>query len=521
MKKIPFLFLSLIAASGIFANGTRQEAPGPDLQINVTGIPIIKDLVTVDAVVVKNPNSRTPIDEMAPVIDTEKKTNVHIAWTEVPMASWAEKVNLLIAAGDLPDTFIGGGVNLARTVESFARLNDSIAKYAPAVQQLFKNRPDLKAYVTMPDGGIYSLPTGSEAYSGLCNDQLWINKSWLDDLGLKMPATTKEFEDVLTAFKNYKAGAIPLSACHSAGDSALELNSLTGSFGALYKRATALVVQDGKIVFAPAEKGFYDALVWLHSLYSRGLLDQEVFIQNRQQYESKFKTDETAGAFFAFTPDFVVAPEIANHYVALPPLTGPNGQQPVWAKGFPVSNEAFTITKNSKYVDVLVRWYDYLNSSMENMLEWGWGMKDYSWRMRPDGKWEIASDNQPADMAYAVWRHSFAPATVSPILFRSEWVGPDAQYFSAERDQIKNAAVLSYLPYLEKETVGSLFLSADDATTRNLIWVELNNYLIRFFAQSIMNGIDDAGWNAHLATLKTLRADEYVAIINKYFTPAN
>ena len=64
--------------------------------------------------------------------------------------------------------------------------------------------------ITAPDGHIYSLPwieelgTGKNAIQAL-DDIPWINKKWLDELGLPMPTTTDELEKDLLAFKDNAA----------------------------------------------------------------------------------------------------------------------------------------------------------------------------------------------------------------------------------------------------------------------------------------------------------------------------
>ena len=40
----------------------------------------------------------------------EGKTNIHIEWQMIPSDAVAEKVNLIMASGDLPDLFYGVGI---------------------------------------------------------------------------------------------------------------------------------------------------------------------------------------------------------------------------------------------------------------------------------------------------------------------------------------------------------------------------------------------------------------------------
>lgn len=75
---------------------------------------------------------------------------------------------------------------------------------------------------TAPDGHIYSMPWIEELGEGkesihTVNGMAWINKEWLDNLGLEMPQTTDQLMTVLEAFKtqdpngNGEADEIPLA----------------------------------------------------------------------------------------------------------------------------------------------------------------------------------------------------------------------------------------------------------------------------------------------------------------------
>lgn len=75
----------------------------------------------------------------------------------------------------------------------------------------------MKSSITAPDGNIYALPQINECYH--CDNalKLWINKAWLDKLGLQLPTTTEEFYQVMKAFKeqdpngNGKNDELPLT----------------------------------------------------------------------------------------------------------------------------------------------------------------------------------------------------------------------------------------------------------------------------------------------------------------------
>lgn len=53
----------------------------------------------------------------------------------------------------------------------------------------------------MPDGHIYSCPQLNKTEGNLIH-HYWINKTWLDNLGLEAPTTVDELYDVLVAFRD-------------------------------------------------------------------------------------------------------------------------------------------------------------------------------------------------------------------------------------------------------------------------------------------------------------------------------
>ena len=62
----------------------------------------------------------------------------------------------------------------------------------------------MRQMVTNPDGHIYTLPGKKPLRPKGC-DTPFINKAWLDRLGLEMPTTVDEWYEVLKAFKEQDA----------------------------------------------------------------------------------------------------------------------------------------------------------------------------------------------------------------------------------------------------------------------------------------------------------------------------
>ena len=66
----------------------------------------------------------------------------------------------------------------------FIPLNDLIEQHGVPRQADFADYPTVQDIITAPDGNIYSMPNINDCYHCRGSCKLWINKAWLDKLGL-------------------------------------------------------------------------------------------------------------------------------------------------------------------------------------------------------------------------------------------------------------------------------------------------------------------------------------------------
>ena len=129
----------------------------------------------------------------------------------------------------------------------------------------------------------------------------FINTKWLNFLGLEMPHTVDEFEQVLTAFRDNAASIqsefgiegsiIPMSCIVNDGDQdpAVLINGFGEGYGDMDKGRHIAVTNDRKVICAAAQEGYRDGIQWLHKLYTENLIDPECFTQEWSTYVSKGK----------------------------------------------------------------------------------------------------------------------------------------------------------------------------------------------------------------------------------------
>ena len=75
-------------------------------------------------------------------------------------------------------------------------------EYCPNLKKVFEEMPEYKNICINPDDGkIYSIGRAVEREVMYTSGLLYINKKWLDQLGLPVPETVDEYYEALKAFK--------------------------------------------------------------------------------------------------------------------------------------------------------------------------------------------------------------------------------------------------------------------------------------------------------------------------------
>lgn len=517
--------LGLVAATLFAGCGKSDKASGEgdapqavSSNFNAEGLPILNEKETFTIAVVQGSPIKAAA-EKACVKEAEEATNVHIEWMEIPLSGWDEKINVMFSTGNLPDAILGD-MNLSRDYEQVVALDEYLDLYAPNVTAFFESRDDYPAALYAPDGKIKCLPTGDESTHNIIDTQYWINKVWLDKLGLEVPETTEELREVLIAFRdndpngNGQKDEIPFTF-GSAWGWANAVDNFFGPFGVVESGYHVFIDENDKVVFAAEEQGYYDALSYLNSLYADGLIDKDVFTMSSDQYNSKDPDGTKIGLLAGYGPDGCGFNGELGSYVVLPVLKGPDGKQMIGMNNV-TRTGGFAITTSCKNPAALVRWYDYVNSSLELALEWGRGARDVIWDIvEKDGK-EVPMfltmdeavleanggyKNKPeyrnaesfSGYTPALWRFEYDQA----LVYDDKW--PVDLKLNAVRDQLQYG--VTYLP--------SGTASLENSERRALLKVDIDTYLKKFIADSVINGIDDAKWETHQKTLEKLKVDEY------------
>ena len=344
------LLLSACASEPPAADSEGAEAPAAASGVEVSPageFPVVEEPITIKAFVCPT-NMVKDYKENEFTYWLEDLTGINLEFDVPSQADAQQKLNLMLASGDLPDVIIGCDIRLDQ-MQILADqgvvlpLDDYIAEYGSEFNQVFETFPQVKDLITMADGKIYGLPHINDCYHCSMSQKMWLYQPWLDALGLEIPTTTEEFYQVLKAFKeqdpngNGKADEIPLSGTqrtnggwHSQLDQFL-MNSFVLNDGVTNANSTSLILEDGTIKAAFTDPGWKEGLIYLNKLYSEGLIDPQAFTNDSNQIRQLGENPDVpilgatgAGWYGVFTQNGGPSGRW-QEFTPIAPLEGPSG----------------------------------------------------------------------------------------------------------------------------------------------------------------------------------------------------
>ncbi len=528
---------ALATASGTEESGkaaaatpvTTDPATGRKMMGNmyVEGLPIVKETVTFNSfVALHGLNGDIPSMEITKRLDS--MTNVLIRGEFLYPSGREEKKNLLLASGDLPELFLGSAAISASDLVIygpqglFLPLADLIDKWAPNVTKLYEKRPEYKKAVIAPDGKMYSIPSINELLYRESPDVYFINKTWLKKLALSAPTTTDELYNVLLAFKNSDPNGngqrdeIPLTFIFKDLDKGLW--SFFGAFGVLDNPRYHVNVDNDKVIFAPTQPEYRDAVQYLRRLYAAGLLDPEGFTQNLQQYNAKGRAKTIVlGSFLDWLDENTAGlPRAVDDYEAVPPLKGPKGHRQ-WNRydgEFILGLGAFVITKANKHPEVAMRWVNELYEE-RLALEIARGPFGVTLKERADGFVEFIPN--PKGMGYGEFRFKNCPGDAYPgVVLQDTYAKMGLP--TGQRRKL-DVHYPMYKPFFPKQVFPKVLLSAEQEKRMSVLRTDIHTYVERMVARWIVGEeeLSDASWKAFQDQLQKMGLADLVTIYQQVY----
>lgn len=421
MKKTISLLLIIFVMGSMFLIGCGKKSPTPsDVEpsekneepvdneekkeetssenFNPEGFPIVDEKIELTMMGFRNP-IQGPWNQLKFFNKMEEMTNISFAFDNPPHDGYDEKKNLAFASGEYPDVFFGGLLSHQEEVKYgesgiLIPLEELIEQYAPNIQKMFEEMPDVKQSITAPDGHIYALPNINKASIAVCGS-IWVNKPWLDNLDIdanELPDTVEDLYGLLKRFKtedpngNGEADEIPFGTFRKMH----ELNSfILPAFGILSERS---YVDGDKVVFGCIQPNYKAFIEYANKLWTEELMDPDTFTQDESDLVAKGKDNLVGMASHALPSlvydvkyvDDITMEDESEYSPVLPALSSEVNPEKVFPIDTGINRGQFAITDKCEYPEAMIRWVDWLYSE-EGSIFIHYGEEGDLWKFNDEG----------------------------------------------------------------------------------------------------------------------------------------
>ena len=460
------------------------------------------------------------VNEMEWLRLLEEENGVDVEWQQIT-ADWDQKKSVMFAGGDIPDILVK-----ATVTTDFATYNglfENLAPYIdagkmPNVAKMFEDHPELRVLCTDEKDGIYGIPNYRSLWPRT-NRVLYINQTWLDNLGLQVPTTMDELEEVLIAFKN----GDPNGNGDTTDEIPLDFSGfptfMLACFGVpMMNESDGYFVEDGKVKNYRVDERYKTFMQWLQKLYGEGLINEEVITQDYSKFQSLARGEgKTArvGVTLGWESGDRFGTEVADQYTPMPalkPHADSDESQVYWgyySDNNSVNAATVALSANCKNKEAAVKFIDafYAENMGIQVLFGGMNDVDKCIQDNGDGTYTVLP---PADSSIdaGTWKWTNSFADYSPYYIPDDMkdrltMGEDMQRVLEERKPLE--ATLDMME--EKcETYPSKFITYTTDENSDLA-----------MAQANINNIVDQTYSAWLTEPSRNIEEEWDAYVQSVY----
>lgn len=461
--------------------------------------------------------------------ELEEKHNIDIEWDIYYYSDWSEQKSLLLASGDLPDAFLGSNAlnasDMSQNKANFVELSDYINEDTmPNLTAIMEEDTEMRAICTDRDGNIYSLPKKLGIRPEVDGYVFYINKEWLDNLGLEVPTTYQELETVLEAFATQDAdgdgdATNEIGYTNSAASNLLsgDLRNILRPFGTMVSRADNYmgIDGDGNAVFMPIQENYKEAVQWMHGLWEKGILDPEYFTQDASMVTSKIQADggSQVGLITGWTAD-AVAGVNTDQFVLLEALEGPDGNRYVEnaSNYLDISDRELVVTKECEDVEKLLAWADEFYDDVVALQTQYGSISDGCITDNGDGTYTVNEPEDGSSLDTSAWSNSlrdFGPKYMHEDFYDKVTLPSD------QGDGIKMQEDEVNAKYVTDDTnVGYPMVQYTDEETSQLttLGTDIYQYVEAQYAHWVVDGGIEDEWDAYLDQLDAMGVQDLISI---------
>ena len=538
--------LSLALAASMIMGMSATTVFADDVELNPGGTyPVVKDgTLDMDVFTMTMPNVEDiQTNDFTKYL--EELTGINMNFMTGGRDDWEDKLNMMLQSGDYPDVILGVSPNLAKygvKEGMIIPLDDYLTE--ENVPNYLKTMEEYGLDMTREaDGKIYSLANINVCYHCQYGRKMWVNKRYLDEMGVEIPTTTQEFYDVCEKFMEYKPNGIAVAGAAQGWFSRMQ-DWLLDAFTLMPGKSSTLAVRDtvardketGKAICVGTTDEYKEGLKFLKSLYDLGALYDGDFTQTAEQMKTLINQPDEPVLFFTLGTisdgiDAATNPDFYKDYVCMAPIEGPDGTRIAYQAPNPgVSSGAFAITDKCENPEAALRWVDFFYSATGDLCSQFGAEEGTDWVLNPEGK--VGLNGEPA--AYEILNlytsetqnHDWQDIgiRVAPAAYRlGAAVDPDVDVTKSEglEKLLYDASAELYEPYAGTSNIelyDELKITDEESSNISVVAVEIEKIIEESTVGFITGAMDiDGDWDSYVDSVEKAGLADLLAMYDSAY----
>lgn len=301
----------------------------------------------------------------------------------------SEALSLLIVADDTPDIIddswgnFPGGIDKCLADGVIIPLNDLMdAGYMPNFVKYLQEHPAVDRQCKNDEGLYYSVPMVRAEDSYMVFNGNIVRKDWLDELGLEVPTTLQEMEDVLIAFKEKKGATAGYTVAW---------NNYSRTVYAFGIAEDFYINADGQVAYGYIEPAYKEFLELMNRWISMGIADPDMFTQSYDTWSAKIASGKTGfvwgntGGELGSKLQSIKADVPGMDWIPVPnPVRNAGDSFPMDISASVVNGLGASISSNCKYPEAAAKLLDYVFSP-EGIILSNFGVEGVTFEYGEDG----------------------------------------------------------------------------------------------------------------------------------------
>lgn len=468
------------------------------------------------------------VSEMEWLAEVEAEANVDIEW-EVIRADWETVKSTRFASGDIPDLLFSATTSQDYTKYDglFLDLTNLFSEeLTPNIMTMFEEEPDTKTLVTTKEGKIFCVPKFQGKWPST-NTVMFINKTWLDNLGLEVPTTFTEFKDVLMAFKEQDANGngdasdeIPFDFNAGANNgffnSAYSLTNLLGSLGIQLTNwgFDAYFAEDSQVKCYAVDERYKLFIEYCADLWANGLINPNAITNDYSMFQSLSRGNEAGeavvGCVYGWEETDKFGPVLHDQYVPVPALEydidcEPGTYDVRWRDdytGLNMSSDRACISAKCENPEAALRFLDRFYDQTHSVESLFGGITDGNIEKTGDNSYKVLPPQDPnTDPGTWKWTSSFADNGPMYIRRATEIEMAEDMTYALEEREIYNDVIAKAT---KADTYPQMFMkyTDEDNNTMALTQANINNIIDNQWSLWLTGQMDvESTWDSYVQSV--------------------